>query len=87
MRRAPAALLALAVAGCTTTLESGERRYREGDRIGALEIWRAASEDDPAYPIIAERINDPFLPFLAISLSASIGFVRVINQAGYKPAS
>ena len=56
MRRAPAALLALAVAGCTTTLESGERRYREGDRIGALEIWRTASESDPAYPTIAERI-------------------------------
>lgn len=56
MRRAPAALLALAVAGCTTTLESGERRYREGDRIGALEVWRTASEDDPAYPMIAERI-------------------------------
>ena len=58
MRRAPAALLALAVAGCTTTLESGERRYREGDRIGALEIWRTASESDPGYPMIAERITE-----------------------------
>jgi tetratricopeptide (TPR) repeat protein len=57
VRRAPAALLALAVAGCTTTLESGERRYREGDRIGALEIWRTASESDPGYPTIAERIT------------------------------
>ena len=46
MRRARAALLALAIAGCTTTLESGERRYREGDRLGALEVWRSASEDD-----------------------------------------
>ena len=58
MRRAPAALLASAVAGCTTTLESGERRYREGDRIGALEIWRTASESDPGYPMIAERITE-----------------------------
>jgi tetratricopeptide (TPR) repeat protein len=56
MRRASAALLALAVAGCATTLESGERLYREGDRLGALEVWRAASEDDPAHPQIAARI-------------------------------
>jgi tetratricopeptide (TPR) repeat protein len=67
VRRAPAALLALAVAGCTTTLESGERRYREGDRIGALEIWRTASESDPGYPMIAERISelqDEFAPLV-----------------------
>jgi tetratricopeptide (TPR) repeat protein len=56
VRRASAALLALAVAGCTTTLESGERRYREGDRIGALEIWRTASESDAGSPVIAKRI-------------------------------
>ena len=44
MRRAQAVLMTLAVAGCTTTREMGERRYREGDRLGALEIWRTATE-------------------------------------------
>ena len=34
-----------------------------------------------------ERTNDPFFPFLAISRNASIGFVRVISQEGYRPAS
>ncbi len=29
-----------------------------------------------------ERILDPFLPFLAVSRSASIGVARVISHAG-----
>ena len=37
-------------------------------------------------PIIRERINEPFLPFLAVSRSASMGLERVISQAGYMPA-
>ncbi|MDH3214371.1 MAG: hypothetical protein OEM05_17995 [Myxococcales bacterium] len=57
MKRVPAALLALAVAGCATTLESGERLYREGDHLGALEVWRAAPEDDPAFEEIAKQID------------------------------
>jgi tetratricopeptide (TPR) repeat protein len=58
MKRVSAALLALAVAGCTTTLESGERLYDEGDLLGALEVWSAAPESDPAFKEINARINE-----------------------------
>lgn len=46
-----AALVALVLAGCAATVDTGEQRYREGDLRGALETWRAA--DDPA---LAPRI-------------------------------
>jgi len=49
LRKAPLRVAALAALGavlaCTTPLERGERRYREGDRLGALEIWREAPAD------------------------------------------
>jgi tetratricopeptide (TPR) repeat protein len=42
--------------GCTGTFESGERLYRDGDRLGALEIWRATPPDDADYARSRERI-------------------------------
>ena len=56
-RLAAACLLgALAFAGCATPLELGERRYREGDRLGALEIWRKVPEEATYYPKVRQRI-------------------------------
>lgn len=45
----------LLVAGCATPVEEGERRYREGDRRGALEIWRSVAPGDPDYAAAADR--------------------------------
>jgi tetratricopeptide (TPR) repeat protein len=58
MIRAPVALagLALLCAACRTPLEVGERLYREGDRLGALETWRGIEEDDPRFPQARARI-------------------------------
>lgn len=50
-----AALLAVA---CTTTLELGERRYREGDRLAALEIWRKIPQDSLQYDAARRRIAE-----------------------------
>jgi len=50
------ALLALSWAGCGTPLATGERLYREGDRLAALETWRAIPEDDAGYEKAHERI-------------------------------
>ena len=41
---------------CTSPAERGERLYREGDRLGALEIWRAIPENARAYPAVQQRI-------------------------------
>lgn len=49
------AFLTLGVA-CTGTVEQGERLYRNGDRLGALETWRATPPDNPAYDEARERI-------------------------------
>jgi len=51
---AAAALVALA---CTSPVEQGERLYREGDRLGALELWRAIPENARAYPATKQRIE------------------------------
>jgi tetratricopeptide (TPR) repeat protein len=56
-RAAALALLSVTLLGCETPLALGEARYREGDRRGALEIWRAAPEDDRDQPEIARRIT------------------------------
>ncbi|HEX2483851.1 MAG TPA: hypothetical protein VHQ66_01035 [Myxococcota bacterium] len=58
-RRLGAACLAgaLALAGCATPLELGERRYREGDRLGALEVWRSVPSDATYYPRVRQRID------------------------------
>lgn len=59
LRRAAAAglLATLALAGCATPLELGERRYREGDRLGALELWRAVPSEATYYPKVRQRIE------------------------------
>jgi tetratricopeptide (TPR) repeat protein len=56
VKRIACALLAISFAGCTTPLATGERLYREGDRLAALETWRAISEDNPGYEKAHERI-------------------------------
>jgi tetratricopeptide (TPR) repeat protein len=57
-RASTLALLAVLGLGCATPLALGEERYREGDRRGALEIWRAAPEDDRDQAEIQQRIAD-----------------------------
>ena len=44
-------------AACTSPVEQGERLYREGDRLGALELWRAIPENARAYPAVKQRIE------------------------------
>jgi len=56
MRRAALLALLAICAGCATPLEIGERRYREGDRHGALEVWRSVTPDDPKHAAVAARI-------------------------------
>jgi tetratricopeptide (TPR) repeat protein len=55
---ASAATAALFVVACTTALELGERRYREGDPLGALSIWRAIDDDAFEYDAAQRRITD-----------------------------
>lgn len=43
--------------GCTTSLELGERRYREGDRLAALQIWRRIPPDGLQYDAAQQRIS------------------------------
>jgi tetratricopeptide (TPR) repeat protein len=45
----------LLVAACSPPVQEGERRYREGDRRGALEIWRSVAPGDPDYAAAADR--------------------------------
>lgn len=56
MNRALAILVAGFALGCTTPLAEGERLYREGDRLGALESWRAISDGSFEYAESQERI-------------------------------
>jgi tetratricopeptide (TPR) repeat protein len=42
--------------GCGTPLVLGERLFREGDHLGALETWRAIPEDDATRARAEERI-------------------------------
>ncbi len=51
------ALLALVTLGCTTSLELGERRYRDGDRLAALETWRAIPPEDFSHEAAQRRIQ------------------------------
>lgn len=50
------AAAALLTSACTSPVERGEKLYREGDRLGALEIWRAIPENARAYPSVQQRI-------------------------------
>jgi tetratricopeptide (TPR) repeat protein len=56
VKRIACALLALSWAGCGTPLAAGEQLYREGDRLAALETWRAIPEDDSGHEKAQERI-------------------------------
>lgn len=51
-------LAAIALSACATPLELGERRYREGDRLAALDIWRGVRNDAPRYERAQERIRE-----------------------------
>lgn len=44
--------------GCTTSLELGERRYREGDRLAALEAWREIRPDHFSHAAAQRRIAE-----------------------------
>jgi tetratricopeptide (TPR) repeat protein len=57
VRLGAALVLAALLGGCTTPLELGERRYREGDRLGALEIWRGVKPNATYYPKVHRRIQ------------------------------
>ncbi len=49
-------VLVLALAACSATLERGERLYREGDSLGALETWRSTPERHAEYARVQERV-------------------------------
>jgi tetratricopeptide (TPR) repeat protein len=51
-------LLLLTLVSCTNPLELGDRRYREGDRVAALESWRSVRSDSLYYETIQRRIRD-----------------------------
>jgi tetratricopeptide (TPR) repeat protein len=57
-RAVAATLLAGVALACTTPLELGERRYREGDRRAALEIWRSVQPDSFYYESTQQRIAE-----------------------------
>jgi tetratricopeptide (TPR) repeat protein len=50
------ALTALLLAGCTTSLERGEQRYQQGDRLGALDLWRQIPSDSHQHDLAQQRI-------------------------------
>lgn len=59
MKARAAALALLGLWGCATTpLEEAERLYQQGDRRGALELWRAVPEDDRRYAEAQRRIEE-----------------------------
>jgi tetratricopeptide (TPR) repeat protein len=61
VRRLLAAFAATAAAclvACTTPLEIGERRYREGEPLAALGIWRAIDDDAFEYAAAQRRIAE-----------------------------
>jgi tetratricopeptide (TPR) repeat protein len=53
-----ALLLGVLAFGCTTPLELGERRYRDGDRLGALEIWRQVEADSLYHEAVQRRTTE-----------------------------
>jgi Flp pilus assembly protein TadD len=50
-------LLGLFATGCTTKLNLGETRYREGDRLTALETWRSISDTHSTFEKAQQRIE------------------------------
>lgn len=57
MKRCWLVTTVLLFAACATPLQQGERLYREGDRLGALEMWRAAAEDASDVDEVRARIR------------------------------
>lgn len=55
--RAIAGLAALLVS-CTTPVRDGERLYQQGDRLGALEVWRSVPKGSEGYPRARAHIAD-----------------------------
>ena len=58
MSRALSLLLLLTLTSCINPLELGERRYREGDRLAALESWRSVRSDSLYYEAVQRRIRE-----------------------------
>ncbi|HTF33472.1 MAG TPA: hypothetical protein VK714_07185 [Myxococcota bacterium] len=58
MKRLAALLAALVLVSCTTPLERGEQLYREGDRLGALEVWRKVPPDSLQREAARKRIAE-----------------------------
>jgi tetratricopeptide (TPR) repeat protein len=58
MIRARLGLIAAAFVGCTTPLDIGEKLYREGDPLGALQTWRAIGEDESSYEASRQRLAE-----------------------------
>jgi tetratricopeptide (TPR) repeat protein len=58
VRRLAALVAALVLVSCTTPLERGERLYREGDRLGALEVWRQIPPDSLHHEAARQRIAE-----------------------------
>jgi tetratricopeptide (TPR) repeat protein len=56
--RALSLLLLLILTSCTNPLDLGERRYREGDRVAALESWRSVGSDSLYHEAIQRRITE-----------------------------
>jgi tetratricopeptide (TPR) repeat protein len=50
--------LALALAACTTPLAIGDRLYQDGDRLSALETWRAIPESSPEHGRARDHIAE-----------------------------
>ncbi len=57
MKRWTSPLLLLVLFGCVSPLEEGELLYREGDRLGALAVWRSVPDDYAQRAAVTERIN------------------------------
>jgi len=56
--RALSLLLLLTLASCINPLELGERRYREGDRLAALESWRSVGSNSLYHEATQRRITE-----------------------------
>jgi len=58
VRRGALALALLALVGCTTSLERGERLYREGDPLGALAVWRSIPPQSTQHEAARRRVAE-----------------------------
>lgn len=52
------AVLAALACACSTPLARGERTYREGDRLAALETWRQIPRGDKSHTEAQQRIQE-----------------------------